>query len=576
MTAQGTDPRAGTFRGAWRHKRWRWMFAGYGVSLTGDFVYSVALVVYVLDRTGSAAWVSAAAVARLAPYLVLGPVGGVIADRVDRRKVLVVFDIVRAVLLGAMAAVAALDGPVIAVLVLAALAAAASVPYRAAGVAATPHLVGEEDLAAANAAESIVSQASWFVGPAIGAAVVALFGVGWALVLDAATFVAAAAMVARTGDLGGGTGGTGNGGDGGSDDAEEETESVWAGINAGVAVIRGDAGLAALTVFVCVLMAGFGMEQVLHVLVAVDRLHLDAEWVGAMGAAIGIGGLVVAPVTARLARGPHAGTALVISGVLSGLPLAALGLTSSKEVVLAILAVEGAAVIVNEVMLMTLLQRATPDEMLGRIFGLYDSSTALTQLGGSLIVPALVAGVGLPWTLAVGGGITVAASLGLAPALVSLGARAERKRQALAPLVDELRRFAILAELGEAALERIARSSVVESLDPGLVVMAEGDPPDDLYLVRAGELVVRSAGEAGGEVREVNRMVAGDWFGEIGLLQRRPRTATVEAVGAVELLRVPGSVFLDAVATPEVLADPVRRTMSVRLARTHPVVVGGS
>lgn len=573
MTELGTDPRAGTFRGAWRHRRWRWMFASYGVSLTGDFVYSVALVVFVLDRTGSAAWVSAAAVARLVPYLVLGPVGGVIADRVDRRKVLVVFDIVRAVLLGAMAAVAAFEGPVVAALALVALAAAASVPYRAAGVAATPQLVDEEDLAAANAAESIISQASWFVGPAVGAAVVALFGVGWALLLNAATFVAAAGMVARTGDLGGGDG---NGGDGGSDDAEEDTESVWASINAGVAVIRGDAGLAALTVFVCVLMAGFGMEQVLHVLVAVDRLHLDPEWVGAMGAAIGIGGLVVAPVTARLARGPHAGTALVISGVLSGLPLSALALTSSKEVVLVILAVEGSAVIVNEVMLMTLLQRATPDEMLGRIFGLHDSSTALTQLAGSLIVPALVAGVGLSWTLALGGGITVAASLGLAPALVALGARGERERQALAPLVDELRRFAILAELGESALERIARASVTETVEPGRVVIAEGDPADDLYLVRAGELVVRSAGEGGDGTREVNRMGAGDWFGEIGLLHRRPRTATVEAVCGVELLRVPGSVFLDAVAGPEVLADPVRRTMSVRLARTHPGAVGGS
>ena len=72
---------AGTFRGAWRHRRWRWLLASYAVSMTGDFLYFVALVVVLYDATGSAGWVAVSAVARMLGYVFLSPFGGVVADR---------------------------------------------------------------------------------------------------------------------------------------------------------------------------------------------------------------------------------------------------------------------------------------------------------------------------------------------------------------------------------------------------------------------------------------------------------------------------------------------------------------
>ncbi len=549
------------------------MFGSYAISVTGDFVYSVALVVFVLDRTGSAAWVSAAAIARLVPYVLLGPIAGVVADRVDRRRLMVALDIVQAGLLASMALVVAAGGPVAVAIALAALSASASVPYRAAAVATTPRLVPEDDLAAANAAESIVAQAAWFVGPALGAAMVALFDVGWAFMADAATFLVAAFLVSRAGDLGGGPAAVTEQPDAEPDEDDSTSSGLIAGLTEGVDAIRTDRGLAALVTFVAILMLGFGMEQVLHVFVAVDRLGVGAEWVGVMGASIGIGGLVVAPLTARIARGAGVGSALVVSGVMSGVPLAALAVTDSRTLVLALLAIEGAAVIVNEVMLVTLLQRACPDHLLGRVFGLQDSSSAVTQLVGSLIVPVLVGVLGLQVALAIGGGVTVAGTLLLAPALLALGRRGEAERLALAPLVDELRAVPIFADLGEGALTRLARGAVIERRELGDVVLTEGEPADDLFVVRSGTLVVHSTGGAGGIAREVNRMGAGDWFGEIGVLQRRPRTATVTVTEPVELVRVPGAVFLDGLAAPEILPDPIRRTVAARLARTHPAEV---
>ncbi len=78
--------------------------------------------------------------------------------------------------------------------------------------------------------------------------------------------------------------------------------------------------------------------------------------------------------------------------------------------------------------------------------------------------------------------------------------------------------------------------------------------PDDLYVVTAGELDVTVAGQG-----VVNHMGADDWFGEIGLLRRVPRTATVTTTVDSELLAIPGTVFIDVLSVAEVLPDPLRR-----------------
>lgn len=184
--ALGRVPASGTFRSAWGHRRWRWLFSSFTVSMTGDFIYSVALVAFLIDRTGSAAWVSAAVAARMVPYVLLSAPAGLLADRVDRRRLMISLDLARAALLAGMGLAAWGDAPPLAVVLLAVLSSCATTPFRPAAVAATPVLVGEDDLAAANAAETIVAQAAWFVGPAIGAVVVAVTNPGWALVRLAA------------------------------------------------------------------------------------------------------------------------------------------------------------------------------------------------------------------------------------------------------------------------------------------------------------------------------------------------------------------------------------------------------
>ena len=149
----------------------------------------------------------------------------------------------------------------------------------------------------------------------------------------------------------------------------------------------------------------------------------------------------------------------------------------------------------------------------------------------------------------------------LLPPLRATSLRTEAERRRLAPLVGELGALGIFGEASCAALERIARSAEATTVESGQVVFSEGDPPADLYVVRSGTVVVST--EADGEIR---RLGPGDWFGEIGLLRRIGRTATITVAETAQLLAVPGTVFLDAVMTQERVPDPLAATLTTRLA----------
>ena len=171
------------------------LLIGSTISQSGDWLYNVALAVYVFDRTGSAGWVAAATVLRLVPYVVLAPIGGVIADRFDRRRVMIWSDVLRAASMAALAATAAADGPVLAVTLLAFTTTAFGTAYVPAMMAVTPTLVGEDDLAAADALNTLVDNLTIVIGPAVGAALLAVTSPVFAFTVNALTFLAPALLL---------------------------------------------------------------------------------------------------------------------------------------------------------------------------------------------------------------------------------------------------------------------------------------------------------------------------------------------------------------------------------------------
>lgn len=567
--AAGADARSGTFRSVWRHRRWRWLVGSTVVSLFGDFLYWVALAVFLTSGSNPAVWLSASFIARLVPYVVLGPIGGAIADRVDRRTLLVAVDLSRGVLWLGIAGLVIGDAPrglVVGLLVVHATLGAIYMPARGSAI---PQIVPEGDLAAANAAEEGLAQLAWFVGPAVGALLVTVLDVGVVLLIDAATFFLSAAMVAKLGPLKPAARGSG-------DDAGRSPRSLVSGVlrdvKAGAAFVFGERGVRGLVVLGAAALVAFGAEQVLYVLVASDRLDLGAEGVGYLLAAMGVGGVLAAPFSARAGNSANVGRWLLGSGALITLPMLIISITEHRAIVFGSAVVEGAAAVLFDVAMLTLLQRAVAESAMGRVFSVTDAIGALGQTIGSVGAPVLVAAVGVSIGLRVAGGVLLTALVLLAPAVLALAARTDAERRELLATTDELAAVVELSSFERIELERLARGSSRRTVPAGTEVIVAGDRPDDLYVVRAGRLHVAVDDRPAGAGPPPD-LEPGDLFGEIGLLRDIPRTATVTAATDVELTVIDGSVFV-AVATPSAAtAEPLLGGMRARLTRTHPHLV---
>ena len=405
MSESAERPATG-FRSAWRHRRWRWLLGSVVISLAGDLLYWVALITFLVRGTDpgeGAAWVATALVVRLVPYVVIGPIGGAIADRFDRRRLLVTIDLVRTGIFLSLALVIAVDGPRLAAVALVGLSAVCGTIYRPTLVAATPFLVTEDDLGAANAAETSLVQLSLFVGPALGAALVAVIDPALVVTIDAATFLASALMVSRIGHAGGGRTAAATG----KATSEEARSGILRETAEGFRVVARDRGVAALVVLVTTVLFMFGAEQVLFVLVARDRLDLGAEGVGVLMAGAGLGGLLIAPFTGRLAGSARIGWLAGLSGVASGLALALLAVVESRRLALLLVGLDGAGAIVFEITLITLLQRAVAEDVLGRVYSVQDALSAAGEIAGSVLAPILAASAGLGVALGTVGGIGI-------------------------------------------------------------------------------------------------------------------------------------------------------------------------
>jgi MFS family permease len=179
-----------------RYPRFRRLLASLAVSQAGDWLYNLALLAFVYERTHSSAWLGVTTAARVLPIVIFGPLGGVVADRYDRRRLMLASDAVRGVLMLALALVAAVGLPVILAPVIAALATAASSVYIPSVAATTPRLSRRRRPAAANGARSAIQQVCIVAGPAFGAVLLLLGPPSLAFAINGLTFALSALAIA--------------------------------------------------------------------------------------------------------------------------------------------------------------------------------------------------------------------------------------------------------------------------------------------------------------------------------------------------------------------------------------------
>jgi predicted MFS family arabinose efflux permease len=536
-----------------RYPDFRRLTIALGISALGSWAYYVALTVFVYHATHSPTWVAIATVGRFVPSLVLGTHGGVLAERFERVRLMTTMDAACGCIMLTLTVVAASSGPVELVI---GLAAANSLLnrtiYQPAASLLLPLTAPTSELVAANALRSSVEGSAVAVGSAAGALLLAFASPWLVFAGNAATYLVSAAIVSRIAVRS-------KPADVASIGHANPLEHVRSGLDA----IRASAPVAALVACSLGTKVVYGMDSVQFVVLSESRLGSGAAGYGYLVAGIGVGGLIAAAVVQRISARAHLGGAVLVTVALYCLPTLAFLVLRNPVAGFAVEIVRGGGGLVLDVLTVTALQRALPAYRLGRVFGVYVTMSLLAVSIGALIMPPLLSGLGLDATLVLAGATLPAACALAWPWLRRMDRAAAAHLAEITPRVHTLRTAAIFADASSALLERLATSATELRVEPGEVIVAEGDPTDAFYVVDHGTMAV-SASRSDDRIPSLR---AGDYFGEIGLINGVARTATVTASERSAVLRIDGAEFLDALASAAASTD-LLGVVHQRLART--------
>jgi MFS family permease len=356
-----------------RNARFLLLWTGQGISFVGDFVSTVALVILVVDLSGSASAVGGVLVARLLPTLA-SPLVGVLADRLDRRAVLVTCDLARAALvLGVI-----FTRDLLTIYALVFLIGAARTLFNPTIRAAFPSVVGNGDLTRANSLISGTFSVSMMAGPALGGLLVASVGLNAAFVLDAATYLISAAFLSRI-SL--------------PRPERSEEEGFVRELRSGFDYLAGARIPLAIVVgaFLTIVTANATIPA--EVFLAKGTFGAGDAGYGLLASMWG-GGMVLGSVlTAVLGDRVNLMLLYFLSIFATALAFAGVGVSPTFALALGALAVAGAANGVDYVATDTVLQKRVPDAFLGRVFAArfltYSAGEALAYPAGGLIVDAV-------------------------------------------------------------------------------------------------------------------------------------------------------------------------------------------
>ena len=375
-----------------RNARFVRLWVGQGLSFVGDFVSTVALVLLVVDVSGNASAVGGVLVARLLPTLA-SPLVGVLADRLDRRAVLVASDLVRAVLVVGL--IFARDLPTIYALVF--LLGAARTVFNPTVRAAFPGVVGGGDLTRANALISGTFSFSVMAGPALGGVLVAFVGVEAAFLLDALTFLLSAAILSTIPLPAPGR--------------EGEEEGFFREMRAGFGYLAG--ARVPLVIVAGAFLATLTANAAIPAEAFLAKVTFDAGDVGyGLLASLWGGGMILGSALAVVLGGRMNLVALYFASIFAtALAFAGVGLSPTFALALGCIAVAGTANGLDNVATDTVLQERVPDAFMGRVFAArfltFSAGEALAYPIGGLIVDA----TGPRSTYLLAGAATAAAGL---------------------------------------------------------------------------------------------------------------------------------------------------------------------
>jgi MFS family permease len=533
------------------------------LGIAADGALLVVTLVTVFNRGGFVAAGILTAV-RMVPAVIAGMFAGSLIERFGGDRILVASGLIRAFASAMIAYAIATAGSTMAdrqvllvqLFVWSSVAAVAAAPVRPAQITLIPALArGPEELVAANTVWATGEGIGAFVGPFVASLLMALNFHPVVALLAAVAFVVTAviALGLRFEQSADKTGGGQAHGEGGRFRFLDGLRAVRA------------KPLLHWTIFGTFWqVVTRGLLNAMTVVASIELLGMGQWGTGMLGAALGLGGLFGAIFAMTSVRSDRLVRTEIVALVFWGLPLSVIGLISWTPVALVAMVVIGVANATYDVALFTILQRANSNEDRAPVLSVLEVVIGLGAVAGGLLAPALLFVFGNQGGLIVGG-LILPAMAGLM--YLRIG-RIERVSLVDEQLVALLRRVPAFAELPMTAVERMAAGLVPFAAAAGTALMTQGEPGDRFLVIGTGEIEVFVDG------RPIHRDGPGAGVGEIALLRRSPRTATVMAVTDVTGYGVDAATFLAAVAGPAAAAV-TERMVQTNLARSSAGAPGG-
>ena len=560
-----------------RNRSFTLLWTGQLISTMGSALTSLAASIYVYRVTGSAASVGLMLMATAAPTLLIGLVAGVYVDRLDRKRIMIATDIIRAVLVLSIPFLVPLNIAWLYILV--ALSASVGQFYDPAHESVLPEVASEQELAAANSMMAISTFGSTAIGFAASGLIASAADIKWAFYLDALSFLLSGLCILlirfkpfRV-------------------EGKTNVTVVLRNLKIGVRFLFDTPILRSLFYVLIPVIISFGLITGLLLPFAFRALGANEFQYGIQEGMTSLGfvagSLLMAGAFDRMREGPW----LAISWLGMGLAGIAYSFVGSIPLAIVIVTISGFMNAPSSIARRVIIQRNTPRDMRGRVNSAFFVTRDVMFLIGmaaiglaDVIIPQdpelsvrimyiiaslMVLGAGI-WVLFLPGLRLEAAEWRNAIALLHGAPKAPGLGQGRPVIPADMDLLvgllpSLSALTGEERESLMAHAQVVDT-PAGTAVLRAGEAGDDAYFILAGRAVAGIATPEGGH-RSLSSMQAGDFFGEIAALTGEARTADVVTEEPSTFLMVPGQTLRGLMANP-VLSQLFQSTMSERLART--------
>jgi CRP-like cAMP-binding protein/sugar phosphate permease len=544
------------------------------ISTAGSALTDLAAGIYVYRVTESALAVGLTLMVTAIPSLVVGLLAGVFVDRHDRKRVMIWTCLIQAVVVALMAVVLGLDAVAIpGLFALLLINAGIKQFFDPAYDSIIPELASDEELAAANSFLSIASFGSTAIGFAAAGLLASTVDISWAFLIDSATFVVCAGLLALMGRY-----------PMPMPDEDASVAVILANLRSGLSTLWGTPVIRSLFMVGALMFFSFGLWNVLLLPFSFRVLNATEFEYGLQEGLTSVGFVIGSFFMARFSGRLQEPMWMIVGLTGMGLAGIAYGLSSSVPFAILMVMVSGFFNSPSSIARSVLLQRNTPRDMRGRVFSAFYVMRDIIFLFG-------MAGAGLADIIDIRLLVLFAACLLLvsatfvvfAPgigyrtwglAAARLAASESAPGLALAPVraatIADFDRLAVrLGTFGRLTPDQrsaFLREATIREVPSGTRVVEHGDVASSAYFILDGSTTAGIPGDDG--YRGLSTMGPGDFFGEIAALTGSPRTADVVTDTETTLLEVPAAALRATMVVPEI-QKLVLSTLTARLVRTE-------